>query len=102
MDFVNQKRRNGVDLLSAIFEVGPRRLRPVVLTTVTTIGGILPITLNMGGGGTIWAPLGTAIIFGLLFATVLTLIVVPSMYSLVERKAYKEARAIYEKKTEKK
>jgi len=98
VDFVNQKRRKGADLLTAIFEVGPRRLRPVVLTTVTTIGGILPITLNIGGGGTIWAPLGTAIIFGLLFATVLTLIVVPSMYSLVERKAYKEARALYEKK----
>ena len=98
VDFVNQRRRKGADLLTAIFEVGPRRLRPVVLTTVTTIGGILPITLNIGGGGTIWAPLGTAIIFGLLFATVLTLIVVPSMYSLVERKAYKEALAHYEKK----
>lgn len=102
VDFINQKRRKGADLLTAIFEVGPRRLRPVVLTTVTTIGGILPITLNMGGGGTIWAPLGTAIISGLLFATVLTLIVVPSMYSLVERKAYKEALSLYEKKTEKK
>ena len=98
VDFVNQRRGKGVDLLTAIFEVGPRRLRPVVLTTVTTIGGILPITLNMGGGGTIWAPLGTAIIFGLLFATVLTLIVVPSMYSLVERKAYKKALALYEHK----
>lgn len=98
VDFINQRRRKGVDLLTAIFEVGPRRLRPVVLTTVTTIGGILPITLNMGGGGTIWAPLGTAIISGLLFATILTLIVVPSMYSLVERKAYKEALFLYEKK----
>ncbi|MCJ7582860.1 MAG: efflux RND transporter permease subunit, partial [Candidatus Aminicenantes bacterium] len=97
VDFINQRRRQGVDLLTAIFEVGPRRLRPVVLTTVTTIGGILPITLNLGGGGTIWAPLGTAIIFGLLFATVLTLIVVPAMYSLVERKAYKEALAVFEK-----
>ncbi len=98
VDFVNQKRKGGTDLLAAIFEVGPRRLRPVVLTTVTTIGGILPITLNMGGGGTIWAPLGTAIIFGLLFATVLTLIVVPSMYSLIERKAYKEALSLHKKK----
>ncbi len=91
VDFINQRRRDGVDLISAILDAGPRRLRPVILTTVTTIGGLLPITLNLGGGGKFWAPLGTSIIFGLLFATILTLIVVPSVYSLFERKAYKEA-----------
>ncbi len=98
VDFVNQRRRGGSDLLSALFEVGPRRLRPVILTTVTTIGGILPITLNLGGGGVIWAPLGTTIIFGLLFATLLTLFVVPCMYSLLERKSYKEALILHRKK----
>ena len=91
VDFINQRRRSGVDLISAILDAGPRRLRPVILTTVTTIGGLLPITLNLGGGGKFWAPLGTSIIFGLLFATILTLVVVPSLYSIFERKAYKEA-----------
>jgi hydrophobe/amphiphile efflux-1 (HAE1) family protein len=91
IDFINQRRRRGVDLISAIFDAGPRRLRPVMLTTATTIGGLLPITLNLGGGGKFWAPLGTSIIFGLLFATILTLVVVPSLYSIFERKAYKEA-----------
>jgi len=91
IDFINQRRRRGVDLITAIFEAGPRRLRPVILTTATTIGGLLPITLNLGGGGSFWAPLGTSIIFGLLFATLLTLVVVPSLYSIFERKAYKEA-----------
>jgi HAE1 family hydrophobic/amphiphilic exporter-1 len=91
VDFINQRRRSGVDLISAILDAGPRRLRPVILTTVTTIGGLLPITLNLGGGGKLWAPLGTSIIFGLLFATILTLVVVPSLYSIFERKAYKEA-----------
>jgi HAE1 family hydrophobic/amphiphilic exporter-1 len=93
IDFVNQRRRAGVDLITAIFDAGPRRLRPVMLTTATTIGGLLPITLNLGGGGAFWAPLGTSIIFGLLFATILTLVVVPSLYSIFERKAYKEALA---------
>ncbi len=91
VDFINQRRRQGIDLISAILEAGPRRLRPVILTTVTTIGGLLPITLNLGGGGKFWAPLGTSIIFGLIFATLLTLVVVPSLYSIFERKAYKEA-----------
>jgi len=93
IDFINQRRRRGVDLITAIFDAGPRRLRPVILTTATTIGGLLPITLNLGGGGSFWAPLGTSIIFGLLFATILTLFVVPSLYSIFERKAYKEALA---------
>jgi HAE1 family hydrophobic/amphiphilic exporter-1 len=95
IDFINQRRRRGVDLITAIFDAGARRLRPVILTTATTIGGLLPITLNLGGGGSFWAPLGTSIIFGLLFATILTLVVVPSLYSIFEKKAYKEALAKY-------
>lgn len=98
VDFINQRRRRGADLISAILDAGPRRLRPVILTTVTTIGGLLPITLNLGGGGTLWAPLGTSIIFGLLFATLLTLVVVPSFYSILERKAYKEALSDHKSK----
>ncbi len=100
IDFINQRRRRGVDLITAIFDAGPRRLRPVILTTATTIGGLLPITLNLGGGGSFWAPLGTSIIFGLLFATILTLVVVPSLYSIFERKAYKEALAKYRAEAE--
>lgn len=100
IDFINQRRRRGVDLITAIFDAGPRRLRPVILTTATTIGGLLPITLNLGGGGAFWAPLGTSIIFGLLFATILTLIVIPSLYSIFERKAYKEALAKYRAEAE--
>jgi CzcA family heavy metal efflux pump len=93
IDFINQRHRAGVDLITAIFDAGPRRLRAVILTTATTVGGLLPITLNLGGGGTLWAPLGTSIIFGLSFATILTLVVVPSLYSILERKAYRQALA---------
>jgi CzcA family heavy metal efflux pump len=100
IDFINQRHRAGVDLITAIFDAGPRRLRPVILTTATTIGGLLPITLNLGGGGTLWAPLGTSIIFGLLFATILTLVIVPSLYSILERKAYREALAKHRSESE--
>ena len=58
------------------------RLRPVLLTTVTTIGGLLPLLLNISGGAEFWQPLTTAICFGLGFATMLTLLVVPVTYSL--------------------
>jgi HAE1 family hydrophobic/amphiphilic exporter-1 len=82
VDFTNQARRRGLSLKDALMEAGINRLRPVLLTTVTTIGGLLPLFLNVSGGAEFWQPLTGAIIFGLAFATVLTLIVVPVCYSL--------------------
>ena len=68
------------------------RLRPVLLTTVTTIGGLSPLFLNLSGGAEFWGPLTGAVIFGLAFATVLTLVVIPVCYSLAynwaDRKAH--------------
>lgn len=77
VDYTNQLRRQGKDLISAITEAGQTRLTPIVLTTATTVGGLLPLTL---GGGTIWAPMGWTIIGGLIVSTFLTLIVVPVLY----------------------
>jgi multidrug efflux pump subunit AcrB len=65
---------------AAIIEAAQRRLRPILLTTATTIGGLIPLYL---GGGPMWEPMAVAIMFGLLFATVLTLGVVPVMYSVL-------------------
>lgn len=67
----------------AIIEASQRRLRPILLTTATTIGGLLPLYF---GGGVMWEPMAIAIIFGLLFSTVMTLGVVPTAYSLLFRK----------------
>ena len=64
-------------------EAGVNRLRPVLLTTVTTIGGLLPLFLNVSGGAEFWQPLSGAVVFGLGFATALTLLVIPVCYSLV-------------------
>ncbi len=83
VDFINQSRRRGLDLRAAIIEAGRNRLRPVILTTVTTIGGLLPLMLNLTGGAEFWQPLTGAVVFGLAFSTILTLVVVPVAYSLI-------------------
>ncbi len=82
VDFTNQARSRGLPLREAIIEAGINRLRPVMLTTVTTIGGLLPLLLNISGGAEFWQPLTAAVVFGLAFATVLTLVVIPVCYSV--------------------
>lgn len=76
MDKINRNRGKQMPKLEAIVDAGRARLQPIMLTTITTIAGILPLTLS----DPIWGPLGWSIIFGLLFATVLTLIVIPMLY----------------------
>ena len=83
VDFIETKVAEGADLRQAIASAGRERMRPIVLTTLTTIGGLLPLSLF---GGALWAPMTNGMIFGLIFSTVLTLIVVPTMYLVfVER-----------------
>ena len=77
---------NGLDPQRAVVESAQRRLRPILLTTGTTIGGLLPLYL---GGGPMWEPLAVTIMFGLLFATILTLVVVPVLYSLFFKVSFK-------------
>ena len=85
VDFINQARRQGRDLRDAILEAGRVRLRPIVMTTVTTVLGLLPMALGIGRGSDLRAPLAIAVIGGLLVATALTLIIVPVVYQTVER-----------------
>jgi hydrophobic/amphiphilic exporter-1 (mainly G- bacteria), HAE1 family len=84
VDFINQARRQGSDVRAAIMEAGRVRLRPIVMTTVTTVLGLLPMALGIGRGSDLRAPLAIAVIGGLLVATALTLIVVPVVYQAVE------------------
>ncbi|NNF15059.1 MAG: efflux RND transporter permease subunit [Gemmatimonadetes bacterium] len=85
VDFINQARRQGRELREAILEAGRVRLRPIVMTTVTTVLGLLPMALGIGRGSDLRAPLAIAVIGGLLVATALTLIIVPVVYQTVER-----------------
>jgi multidrug efflux pump subunit AcrB len=78
---------NGLPATRAVVEASQRRLRPIVLTTVTTLGGLIPLYL---GGGPMYEPMAVAIIFGLVFATALTLGVVPVLYSLFFRVSFRD------------
>ncbi len=82
--YTNQLVANGTKIKDAVVMASQRRLRPVLMTTVTTIGGLLPISLDLGGGGDFWAPMGWSIIFGIGIATFLTLIITPLIYSIME------------------
>ena len=84
VDFINQARDQGMALRAAILEAGRVRLRPIIMTTVTTVLGLTPMALGIGRGADLRAPLAIAVIGGLLVATLLTLIVVPVVYSLAE------------------
>jgi multidrug efflux pump subunit AcrB len=83
VDYTNKLRERGLSLQEALQVAAETRLTPIVLTALTTIGGLLPLTLR---GGTLWAPLGWTIIGGLLVSTLLTLLIVPVFYQLMERK----------------
>jgi multidrug efflux pump subunit AcrB len=83
IDAINRKRRAGMSAEEAIRDASLQRFRPVLLTTVTTIAGLLPLTVGVAEGGEFWQPLGVTIISGLLVASLLTLFIVPVLYSLL-------------------
>lgn len=84
IDSANEERRRGQDLWTALVHAGEVRLRPIVMTTLATIFGMFPIALGMGAGGEGRAPMARAVIGGLLTSTLLTLLVVPVIYSYFE------------------
>jgi multidrug efflux pump subunit AcrB len=90
VDFANRSRRAGASLHDALLDAGQVRLRPILMTTAAMIGGMLPLALGLGEGGENQAPMGRAIIGGVITSTVLTLVVVPVLYAYLDRWA--EAR----------
>ena len=94
VDFINQMRGQGLALREAILEAGRVRLRPILMTTVTTVFGLAPMAFGIGRGADLRAPLAIAVIGGLLSATALTLIVVPVAYDLFEEARERMRRAV--------
>ncbi|MDH3745894.1 MAG: efflux RND transporter permease subunit, partial [Acidobacteriota bacterium] len=86
VDAVNQRRRAGMARDQALVEAGSDRLRPILMTSATTILGLLPMALGLGAGAELRAPLAITVIGGLTVATVLTLLVIPVVYSLLDQK----------------
>ena len=87
VDFINQRVERGMALRAAIEAAGRARMRPILMTTVTTALGLLPLALGIGAGAELRAPLAIAIVGGLLSATALTLFVVPVLVRLAAREA---------------
>jgi HAE1 family hydrophobic/amphiphilic exporter-1 len=94
VDFIVQARQAGQGLRDAILEAGRVRLRPIVMTTVTTVLGLTPMALGIGRGADLRAPLAIAVIGGLMVATLLTLIVVPVVYAVVDEGRTRVAGAL--------
>ena len=82
IDAANQRRREGMGVLHAAVYAARRRVVPILITTSTTIGGLLSLALGLGGKSLIWGPVASAIVWGLTVSTVLTLFVVPLLYRL--------------------
>lgn len=82
VDFINLMRERGYELYEAIAMSGRSRLRPVIMTSATTILGMMPLAMSTGAGSELWSPMGVAVIGGLVFSTVVTLILVPVVYAI--------------------
>ncbi|MEC8931926.1 MAG: efflux RND transporter permease subunit, partial [Candidatus Latescibacterota bacterium] len=85
VDYINTLRRGGMDRTEAIVRAGSVRLRPILMTTLTTVLGLLPMALGLGDGAEIRTPMALTVIAGLLSSTFLTLVVIPTVYSLADR-----------------
>jgi len=90
VDLINQLRAQGMGRVEAIMEAGSARLRPILMTSLTTTLGLLPMAVGFGEGSEVRAPMAITVIGGLLVSTMLTLVVIPVVYSLLDRKRWPE------------
>lgn len=93
IDRINQLRSQGTEKTSAIIMAAQSRLRPIIMTTLTTTLGLLPLAIGLGEGAEIRAPMAITVIYGLIFSTLLTLIFIPVIYSLFDIKRFQTSPA---------
>ena len=84
VDYTNLLRSEGMGKTDALLKAGPIRLRPILMTALSTIAGMVPVAVGMGAGAETRAPMGTAIVGGMITSTVLTLVVIPVVYSVMD------------------
>ena len=80
VSFINELRGEGRRVSEAVIEAASTRLRPIILTSVTTIAGLFPTAIGLGGKSVVWQPMATTIVFGLIFSTLTALIFIPALY----------------------
>jgi len=85
VDFANHARKAGATVADAVLQAGLIRMRPIVMTTMAMVFGMLPLAMALNDGGELQAPMGRAIIGGVITSTLLTLLVVPVFYSYLVR-----------------
>lgn len=90
ISYINILRARGLSMVAAVTEGGRHRLRPVVMTTITTLAGMLPMALSRGQGSETWQPLGITMISGLSVSTFITMLFVPILYAMIEDKVRKK------------
>jgi HAE1 family hydrophobic/amphiphilic exporter-1 len=88
VDLINQLRAQGIERIEAIMEAGSARLRPILMTSLTTALGLLPMAMGFGEGSEVRTPMAITVIGGLVVSTLLTLVVIPVVYSLMDRKRW--------------
>jgi HAE1 family hydrophobic/amphiphilic exporter-1 len=94
VDYINLMRERGLELGEAIVVSGKSRLRPVLMTSLTTILGMLPLAMSRGSGSEIWSPMGIAVIGGLIFSTLVTMLLIPVVYHMMNRKSDQKKKAV--------
>ena len=92
VDYMNLLVERGSTISDAVIEGGKSRLRPVLMTSLTTVLGMLPMALGIGEGSETWQPMGIAVVGGLLMSTIITLFIVPSLYAMLEGSKERRAR----------
>jgi multidrug efflux pump subunit AcrB len=94
ISFINERRDEGLSVKEAVIEATGTRLRPIILTSLTTVAGLLPTAIGIGGRSVVWSPMASTIVFGLIFSTITALLVIPAFYGLFfdrKKKAAAEA-----------
>jgi multidrug efflux pump subunit AcrB len=92
VSFINELRATGMAVAEATVEAATQRLRPILLTTLTTIAGLVPTAIGLGGESVVWGPMAGTIIFGLIFSTITALLVIPSLYGMFYDRSGKRMR----------
>ena len=90
VDYINQMRKEGMEKYAAIAKAGKDRLRPIIMTALTTVLGLVTMAMGLGMGGDMVQPMGIVTIGGLLYGTLLTLFVVPCIYDILNHKSYQK------------
>lgn len=98
IDYINLNRERGMSIITAVVHGGRSRLRPVLMTALTTILGMVPLAIGTGQGSEIWKSLGLSIVGGMTFSTIVTLVLVPALYSIFGSYGVNRKRRIHRQK----